>query len=215
MTAQSREILLMNGRCHDLASLPLDPLLKARGIDMRALVSGYSTALYRGYQGCWELLDGQLYLIGVLDFDGKPFPLAQVFPGHPGGGLPLLADWFTGRLDLNEGERLAYQHMGWGGITARRHYLYLNHGRLVRQRRCAQAPRLQRWWARAERDEPGWQARVKAAEADGLGPLSWLEPAGRRALGLPPETADSDEVDDDYSAYYQACLQHCRRPPTH
>jgi hypothetical protein len=73
-------------------------------VDKPVFVS-YSSALYRGYIGLWELHDDELYFIGLADERNGPIDATRLFPGHP---WPILARWFSGRLDLDRGERLAY-----------------------------------------------------------------------------------------------------------
>ena len=151
MTAQTSEYLLLDGRFEILHSLPLEPYLEPRGIDIRELSSDFSTGLWRGYVGIWEVFEGDLFLIGLFDYNDEPVNLASVFGDRQ---LPIRADWFTGRLQIDRGERLTYWHMGWGSQYAERLRLYVEQGRVVARRRYDQRKVLRRHYnANFERNE--------------------------------------------------------------
>ena len=116
MTRQASEILILDDRFEDLHVLPLEPYLEPRGIDMCAISNVSSTALYRGYQGLWEVFAGDLYLVGLLDAQMQPIDPSPIFDGQK---FPVPAEWFSGRLVVDRGERLTYEHMGWGGLQCR------------------------------------------------------------------------------------------------
>lgn len=114
MTAQIREILILDGQKTSMASCPdiPDELPELRACDVDDQSEpGYdrifgSTACWRGYQGTWEIRDGHLYLVDIRgryrlrSTDSKPIP----------------ATWFTGALRVPRGERLQYVHMGFGSV---------------------------------------------------------------------------------------------------
>lgn len=61
-------------------------------------MSGYCSALWRGYVANWEVTEGKLFLRSVVMdacTNKDPVPLDRVFPGR---GQPIHADWFTGEL---------------------------------------------------------------------------------------------------------------------
>jgi hypothetical protein len=75
----------------------------------------HCTALWRGYVGCWEILAGRLYLVkltGTL-MVGSDVSLESVFPGFP---ERVFAHWYTGTIRIPRGQRLHYQHMGYGSV---------------------------------------------------------------------------------------------------
>ena len=71
------------------------------------------TALWRGYVGTWEILDGRLYLIGLVATmkDGSPANLATLFPDYPSR---VFAHWYSGEIRVPRGKLLKYVHQGYG-----------------------------------------------------------------------------------------------------
>lgn len=227
MTAQSREVVFINRQPEQLRSLPLDPFLDAHKIDLRVGRRGWSTGLFRGYQGIWELHDKRLYLLGLLDYAGDPIDTAQVFgTGHTATDLPRLADWFTGRLDLPRGPLLLREHMGWGGRHAQILRLYLERGRLTHQRLYQQVPLMRRRLAEAMAHNHNLRAYVLTGRCiDRPEPLTWFTATGRQLLGLPagadtdPDADPEDDHDgDDWLAAWAekalARLRHPGQPPS-
>jgi hypothetical protein len=157
MTAQTPEILMFDNRPYTLKSIPLDPYLKSSGLEFpqSALVRS-STANYRGYVGCWEVLKDDLYLIGLFDPDGQAFDKSVL-----GWELPVKATWFSGRLDVDQGDLLSYAHAGWGSVWSKRIRLYFENGRFKRRVRVDLAKRLKKEYALTpdqEREYRQWQA---------------------------------------------------------
>ncbi len=70
------------------------------------------TALWRGYIGTWEIVDGRLYLtaINVLPGNRAGANLETVFPGYPDR---VFAHWYSGILRVPQGKVLKYEHMGY------------------------------------------------------------------------------------------------------
>ncbi|MGC8494817.1 MAG: hypothetical protein ACP5SH_24095 [Syntrophobacteraceae bacterium] len=76
------------------------------------------TALWRGYIGTWEILDGRLYLIelhGTLE-DGSEAELSSIFPDFPDR---VFAHWFSGTIRAPLGKLIQYVHMGYASIHER------------------------------------------------------------------------------------------------
>jgi hypothetical protein len=111
MTAQIGEILYYKNREHRMCSEPLGDYFALGG--ERPAFESNCTALWRGYIGTWEILDGRLYLIGLSGTleDGTKVTLASLFPGFPNR---VFAHWFSGTLRIPEGKLLDYVHMGYG-----------------------------------------------------------------------------------------------------
>lgn len=104
MTAQIHERLIFDGEETSMAFCPPLPKGHSRIIEIDPDKALFSTACWRGYQGTWEIKDGQFYLVGL----GGRFRLQ--------GEEPLLADWFSGVLRIPRGEMLQYVHMGFGSV---------------------------------------------------------------------------------------------------
>ena len=219
MTAQSSEILLYEGRPEMLRSLPLDHYLEERKLHMRDLSDGYSTALWRGYVGVWELADDTLYLCGLFDFMGEPFDPSLVFGDQR---LPLRADWFSGVLNLERGDRLTYVHMGWASMYSQRLRLYVERGRIIRRRRFDQTKVLRRRFALQMKDEEFVAAMGKnplrecaplwGFTSAGLAALGYKEPPGDMSVWPGNEPADGDE-ESAVDAWMRSYTERSSRPP--
>ena len=113
MTAQASELLIYQGQELSLCETPLDDYLASSGrhIEFEAT----STALWRGYVGTWEIIDGRLYLValeGSMLVNNKhtDVKLQDVFPQFPNG---LFAHWYSGELRCPRGKLLNYVHGGY------------------------------------------------------------------------------------------------------
>jgi len=212
MTAQTREMLVLDGQLEELRACPLDSYLDTRGINMRERSPGYTTGLYRGYVGYWELVDSQLYLIGLFDFMMEPFPIASVFGDHP---LPIKADWFSGRLDVSRGEQLTYAHFGWGYGYSERLMLYIADGRLKSCRRYDDAKLLKRRFDANYRNHEEFRQEIKLRYSEPCGPLGGFTKAGLKAIGFAdandvPTWTDSND-DEDWRQWHEPTLKQCIR----
>lgn len=220
MTAQANEFLLLDGRAEWLRCLPLQGYLDERNIDLRSFGTRWSTGLYRGYQGVWEIADEHLYLIGLLDADECPLDPAVVFGDRR---LPIAADWFSGRLEVGQGEALTYFHTGWGHEPSTLLRLYLKQGCVVARRRYDQTRLLRRHFDRFVAAHPNWLEILKDEADDarsGRGPLGGLTAAGLKALGRPElqaegvvETWPADLTPDEWAVISGRLLRHCVRAP--
>jgi hypothetical protein len=128
MTAQVREVLILNGKRVSMAFCP--PLPEC---DPRVVENDYdelddrdkdclSTACWREYQGTWEIAQGRLFLTGLR---GRYRLL---------GDDPLFADWFSGVIRVPQGRLLHYIHMGFGSVFARELHIRIECGNIVRSR---------------------------------------------------------------------------------
>lgn len=116
MTAQISESLYYQGENLRLCTNPLDSYFALGGA--RPDFADTSTALWRGYVGRWDIVDGRLYMVGLTATltDGRPATLDTVFPGY---GERVFAHWYTGTLRVPQGRRLKYVHMGYGSVHER------------------------------------------------------------------------------------------------
>lgn len=112
MTAQVHERLILDGQESSMAFCPPLPkehprIFKTSPDEVASDAGSYifgSTACWRGYQGTWEIKDGQFYLVGLR---GR-YRMSE--------GDPILADWFTGVLRVLKGRLIRYVHMGFGSV---------------------------------------------------------------------------------------------------
>jgi hypothetical protein len=116
MTAQIYESLHYQGENLPLCTNPLDSYFAFGGA--RPDFADTSTALWRGYVGRWDIVDGRLYMVGLSAtlVDGRPATLDTVFPGC---GARVFAHWYTGTLRVPQGRQLKYVHMGYGSVHER------------------------------------------------------------------------------------------------
>jgi hypothetical protein len=96
MTAQTPEVLIMNGQEFMMISTP----------DLNGKATyGFclSTGNYRGYVGVWEIKDSKLYL-------------NQMKHGQMLEDGPIFADWVSQELIVWKGNMLAYIHAGFDSV---------------------------------------------------------------------------------------------------
>lgn len=117
MTAQFSEALLIDGETVGMFTNPLDAYFSLGG-KQPAFDWRYSSALWRGYLGTWEVVDERLYIIKLTCYleGGAEATLADVFPGYIDR---VFAHWYTGTLRIPKGERLKYVHMGYSSTYER------------------------------------------------------------------------------------------------
>jgi len=107
----------------------------------------FSTACWRGYQGTWEIKNGQFYLVGLrgrLRLQGKE---------------PLLADWFSGVLRIPSGEILQYVHMGFGSVFEEEVHVKIVSGKVVALRVINNRGKKHNEWELSWRNLPGGENR--------------------------------------------------------
>jgi hypothetical protein len=116
VTAQFTETLRYQGRDVSMCTEPLGEYFSLGGFDPGFV--GNCSALWRGYQGHWEIVDDRLYLIGLRGtlVDGAEATLATVFPDFPNR---VFAHWYSGTIRLSQGNELEYVHAGYGSIYER------------------------------------------------------------------------------------------------
>ena len=131
MTAQIAERLNYQGEDVAMCTNPLSDYFAMGGINPR--FESNCTALWRGYVGRWEIIDGRLYLVelgGTLE-DGTDASVASVFPDFPDR---VFAHWYSGTIRLPQGERLRYVHGGFASTYKRDRLLDLERGVVKRTR---------------------------------------------------------------------------------
>lgn len=142
MTAQVREIVVINGKQHELESLPLEPLLEALDPrpDFSCWARTWSSCLWRGYVGYWQIMEGKLFLtrLGTYDED-IDIDLRHLFPERE---PPIFASWYSGKLRVPMGDQLLYVHMGWQSWYERERIIHVRRGHVVKERNVDHTQRL-------------------------------------------------------------------------
>ncbi len=82
----------------------------------------FTTACWRGYIGTWEIKDGRFYLVNIT---GRYKII---------GNDPIPADWFTGVIQIPQGEVLHYVHMGFGSVYEQEIHVKIEKGKVVKSR---------------------------------------------------------------------------------
>ncbi|MEN9627315.1 MAG: hypothetical protein RJA10_542 [Pseudomonadota bacterium] len=215
MTAQAKELILLDETFEWTYGLPLEPYLAEHGIDMRQIARCRSSGCWRGYEAVWEIAGDDLYLIGLLEPDGQPYDPAVVFGDRP---LPIRADWFSGRIEIGQGDALTYHHMNAGHSHSTVLRLYVRCGRVVARRRYDQTRLLRRHFERFVAANPNWLEILEAEARDDLQPLGGLTAAGVKALGRPELEREGLQstwpggLSSAETAEIAACLlRHCTR----
>jgi hypothetical protein len=111
MTAQISESIIYEGENRSLLSCPLSDFFSLS--DTPSPFQMNCTALWRGYLGSWEIIQGRLYLIEIkagFDDDNQT-TLKDIFPGFSDR---VFAHWYTGELRIPDGEQIQYEHNGFG-----------------------------------------------------------------------------------------------------
>lgn len=111
MTAQIPEQLRYEGEDLAMCTNPLNDFFAMGGVNPR--FGSNCTALWRGYVGRWDIVDGRLYLVGLHGTleDGTEASLATIFPDFP---ERVFAHWYSGTIRIPRGKELEYVHMGYG-----------------------------------------------------------------------------------------------------
>lgn len=136
-TDQIPDILIING---DTVSIFSNPLEQLPIIDnLRPKLFGdqqvcNSTACWREYQAKWEILDNELYLIGIYSCcfykDKIQANLEQLFPEKFENGK-VKADWVTAKILSPQGKQLYYIHMGYESLYEKEIVYEIKNGQLV------------------------------------------------------------------------------------
>lgn len=128
MTAQAGERLFYKGEETWMAAEPLNQYLQNRK-DIKFISP--STACWRGYFGQWEIKNNKLYLIGLKAYlEGyREVDLSYLFPRQN----QVIADWFSGKIRVPQGEMLDYVHMGYASLYERDLILEIKNGEIVNE----------------------------------------------------------------------------------
>lgn len=117
MTAQFHEILILEGNKTSMACCP--PLPENDPRITRSPETTISSACWRGYIGTWEIKKGRLFLIGL----SENYRLSD--------GASIFADWFSGEINVPEGDILDYVHGGFATVYEREQHITIERGCVV------------------------------------------------------------------------------------
>lgn len=128
MTAQIPERLAYKGEMAEMHTEPLQEYLTKSSTKIDFQVN--CSALWRGYIGSWEIVDGLLYLVGLEGTlkGGAKASLSIIFPNTSG---KVLASWYSGTLRIPQGRQLKYIHMGYNSIFEYDLFLEVLQGRVL------------------------------------------------------------------------------------
>ena len=127
MTAQSREIIYIDGKEERMAAEPLGFYLNN---NPQFKFKFSNTACWRGYYGTWALENDRLYLIELEgnivgpDDSWNPVDLQYIFPGQE----KVFANWFSDIIKIEKGDLLEYVHMGYASKYERDLFLVFKDG---------------------------------------------------------------------------------------
>ena len=128
MTAQSPEMLILDGQTHAVCAEPLARYLRSAGVDR--IFRATNSACWRGYIGTWEVIDDRLYLAAIegnLE-SGEMANLETIFPNTTG---PVFAHWYSGVLRIPQGEMFNYVHGGYESFFEKNLLLEFEAGLLI------------------------------------------------------------------------------------
>lgn len=131
-TAQMPDILIYEGKEESIFTNPLESYFGGEHPRPEGLFKFSCTANWRGYMATWEIKEGSLYLVkiveGTCSMDAPEIPVSGIFPGKK---APVLADWYSGSLRIPQGELLSYTHMGYESVYEKELVLEIKSGKLV------------------------------------------------------------------------------------
>ena len=131
-TAQYPDKIKYNGIEYSLNTNPLEPYFE-KNPEKRP--QWYSTALYRGYIGHFEIIENQLFVTDITiprhytDKDGKSKTKSvsiykRIFPDKD----KVKIDWYSGILILPYGKMIKYVHSGYASVYSNYFLLEIKEG---------------------------------------------------------------------------------------
>ena len=128
MTAQATEVLHYKGEQLSIRTEPLSDYFAQMGHQPE--FQDQSTACWRRYVGKWEILLDRLYLVGVSATyaDGTAVTLESLFSGFTDR---VFAHWYTGVINVPQGEMTEYIHMSYASRYERDLFLAIEDGIVV------------------------------------------------------------------------------------
>lgn len=114
-TGQEPDHLFYKGKTEIIFNNPLESYFnKQRPKPKTLFTNSVCSAIWRGYIATWEIKENTLYLVKMVEgrCDKKPvvIPLNKLFAGEK---KAIKADWFSGKLRIQQGKQLRYVHYGY------------------------------------------------------------------------------------------------------
>ena len=135
-TAQIPDRLIYNGDTVSIYSNPLEQHPKIDNLRPNLFDDKQgcnSTDCWREYQAKWEIVDNELYLIGIYSCcfyeDKIQANLKQLFPDKFENGK-VKADWVTAKIVSPQGKQLYYVHMGYESLYEKEVVFEIENGQL-------------------------------------------------------------------------------------
>ena len=135
-TAQSSDILLIDGQEEALYTNPLDRFLK-NNPEVRARVPEFDnpaclmSSNWRGYTATFEITEGELRLNAVSISRGGCETGAEVLEDLFPGKSKVVVEWFNGILVVPKGDLVAYVHLGYGSLYSEYRLFRIESGKVV------------------------------------------------------------------------------------
>jgi hypothetical protein len=130
MTAQQPDNLQWNGEHYFVHCEPLEPYF--RDGQERPNFSEHGslvTCCWRGYVASWDIRDKKLYLNALEAFGLHRKNLLPLVFGE--SSAPVFAQWFSGKLQLVNGEMTNYVHAGYASTYENETTLSFKNGTLT------------------------------------------------------------------------------------
>ena len=165
-TAQFPDLLVYEGETVGIFSNPLESYFDDNHPRPNDVFKYSCTANWRGYLASWEIKEGFLYLIKLVDGscseDAPEIPLKKIFPKQK---APIKAVWFSGVLKIPQGEQLRYVHMGYGSVYEKELHLVIENGKLIETKHIDNSKKMLPTTEEQTLDElqklKEWEERVK------------------------------------------------------
>lgn len=122
-TMQVQDTIRWRGGVSPMENVPLSSLESVQPLGF----SPASTACWRGYRAEWEIREGGIYLMALLECHSDRNLWNEVFPKEK---PPIHADWYSGIIRIPEGELLEYGRMGFASVHRIDNYLVIADGQL-------------------------------------------------------------------------------------
>ena len=131
MTAQSMEIIFIDGNKYYMASEPFEKYI----MNIKEAPDFFppNTGCWRGYTGTWKIENDKLYLIslsGYIKTQEKEYQGIDMNYFFPNQKI-VFADWFSGELRIPEGKIVKYIHMGYESLYEKDLLLKIENGNVV------------------------------------------------------------------------------------
>ena len=127
---QVSDLIIINNDTLPLYSLPLEKYLNENNISPNIFDNyGFSTGCYRSYRAIWKLQNDSLFLVALNSClsDSINIPFSLIFEDdilHNN----IFANWLTDTLWIETGNKIFYDHIGWGWYYDREKAIKISKG---------------------------------------------------------------------------------------